>query len=142
MLSSIKILAWAFVAGVLMTVAMIAVWKAGAVEGGFVLTMVSAVLTLILAVTAIFALVGEARNGRDADGARELDTRPPVQLPGAARSEPPGHVGASRSAAASKFHVETQGGPAYVAENISFASGVRGRAGSREVSENGASHVD
>lgn len=142
MLSSIKIWAWAFVAGVLMTVAMFAVWKAGAVGGGFVLTMASTVLTLIVAVAAVLTLVVESRDGREAAGERALDTWPSAQPSAAPRLEPPGQVDAPLGAAAPKFHVETQGGPAYIAETMRFTSGRPGRGAPAEASEGGTSHVD
>lgn len=141
MLSSIKMWAWAFVTGVLMTVAMIAVWKVGAVEGGFVLTMVSTVLTLIIAVAGVLALLGETRDGRETDGGRGLDPRPPARAAAAAGPEQPAPASTPLAGAASKFLVQTQGGPAYVAETMTFASGSGGTGGSGEANEGGASHA-
>jgi hypothetical protein len=120
---------------------MIAVWKAGAVEGGFVLAMVSALLTLIIAVAGVLALVGEPHNGHEAGGGREPDARPPSPPAAPARPEQSVSASAPSRAAASKFHVQTQGGPAYIAETISFTSGPRAGSGPGDASEGGAFHV-
>lgn len=137
-MASIRTWAWAFAAGVLVTFAMIAVWKAGAVKGGFVLTVVSTVLTLIIAIVGVLTLVSESHKGREAVSAPESRTQPSS----ASRREPPGRIGARPNAVGSKFHVETQGGTAYVADSMTFAPERRGGRSLRDASDGGASRAD
>jgi hypothetical protein len=141
-MASIKSWAWAFAAGVLLTVAMIAVWKVGAVTGGFVLTMVSTVLTLIIALVGVVAMISEAHAAREPVSASESHTPSPARLSSLPRQKPLGRIGARPDAVGPKFHVETQGGTAYVAESMTFAPESHGGRSLRIASDGGTSRAE